>query len=207
MLIYIILGYISGSILYAPIWAKILHTGSITEKSKDKNPGTANAFMYGGVLCGVLTLVCELLKGYIPVRLCIMNNPGCVRDNVLFALVLCAPVIGHIFPILNGFHGGKGIAATFGCLLGLVPMFEPVLIMAATFIFFSVILKISPNIYRTIAAYITALPLMTAFSLKLGVISICIGFTIIAIAVGYKLFKSSEEREKLTLSILWRQIH
>ena len=124
MLIYIILGYISGSILYAPIWAKILHTGSITEKSKDKNPGTANAFMYGGVLCGVLTLVCELLKGYIPVRLCIMNNPGCVRDNVLFALVLCAPVIGHIFPILNGFHGGKGIAATFGCLLGDIKNFS-----------------------------------------------------------------------------------
>ena len=45
---FISLGYLSGSILYARIFARLFKKDNMIENSKDKNPGTANAFMYGG---------------------------------------------------------------------------------------------------------------------------------------------------------------
>ena len=59
----ILLGYLSGSILFARVSMALLHKGYILTASKDGNPGTANAFRYGGFLCGTLTLSGDLLKG------------------------------------------------------------------------------------------------------------------------------------------------
>ena len=59
---FILLGYFSGSVLYARIFAKLFKKDNLIENSKDKNPGTANAFMYGGFWCGVLTLIFDLAK-------------------------------------------------------------------------------------------------------------------------------------------------
>lgn len=50
--LFILMGYLSGSILYARVFAAIFGKKGIIENSKDKNPGTANAFMYGGFACG-----------------------------------------------------------------------------------------------------------------------------------------------------------
>lgn len=65
-LLYLLAGYLSGSVLYARVFSGLLRRGDVTEKSRDGNPGTANAFLYGGFWCGALTLVCELLKGFCP---------------------------------------------------------------------------------------------------------------------------------------------
>ena len=198
------MGYLSGSILYAPIWARILHVGSITDNSKDGNPGVANAFTYGGFTCGSLTLLCELFKGILPVQLYLMSTGGIMpMSNALFAFVLAAPVIGHIFPVFNSFRGGKGIAVTFGCLLGILPVYQPVIIMALSFIFFSVIIRVSPHLYRTAVSYLAALPLIAVFSYKAGIVSVALGFIVISAAVGYKLFSSPEEKEKVKVSLLW----
>ena len=66
-LLFILIGYLSGSVLYAKVWGKLLCGTDITQGSTDGNPGTANAFVQGGFWCGVLTLFCELLKGILPV--------------------------------------------------------------------------------------------------------------------------------------------
>ena len=47
-----LLGYLSGSVLYARVFARVFRKEEMIEKSKDKNPGTANAFLYGGFWCG-----------------------------------------------------------------------------------------------------------------------------------------------------------
>lgn len=203
IVIYALLGYVSGSVLYARFWAKILKKEDITLKSGDRNPGTTNAFMYGGFLCGFLTLVCDILKGFIPVKLYLMGGDEFAIFDWRFALVLCAPVVGHVFPVFYNFSGGKGIAATFGVLLGLLPVFEPVFIMALSFIFFSLILKISPHFYRTIVSYIAALLALGVFGANKDLASVAIGFSIISIAVGYRLYKSPEERKKVRINLLW----
>lgn len=82
---YTMIGYLSGSILYAPLWARLLHRGDILTESEDHNPGTVNAFVYGGFACGFLTLLCELLKGYLPVVFCLGREPGEVLHGLTFA--------------------------------------------------------------------------------------------------------------------------
>ena len=52
---FIVMGYLCGSVLFARICAKLFNKPAILLESKDKNPGAANAFQYGGFLCGILT--------------------------------------------------------------------------------------------------------------------------------------------------------
>ena len=46
-LLFILLGYLSGSVLYARVFVQLFHKGDALEESRDKNPGAANAFLYG----------------------------------------------------------------------------------------------------------------------------------------------------------------
>ena len=62
--LFICMGYLSGSVLYALVFAKIFHKGDILEQSSDHNPGTANAFMYGGFWCGLFTLLLMCSKDF-----------------------------------------------------------------------------------------------------------------------------------------------
>ena len=64
---FLLIGYLSGSVLYARIFGYLFKHKDITQNTKDNNPGTANAFINGGFFCGICTLVCDLLKGFVPV--------------------------------------------------------------------------------------------------------------------------------------------
>lgn len=149
-LLYTILGYLSGSLLFAKFFSRLLDGEDVTAESPDKNPGVYNAFLYGGKFCGILTLCCDLLKGFFPVYLYSRapdlslfpagNGPAIpVVSGGGLALVLAAPVLGHIFPLWHRFRGGKGITVTFGVLLGLLPKAGPVVILACVFLFFSLV--------------------------------------------------------------------
>lgn len=197
---YILLGYLSGSILYARVFTRLFGKEEMIDLSKDQNPGTANAFMYGGFWCGLLTLVCDIGKAFFPVFL-FMRAAGQLRPGVLAtSLVLAAPVVGHVFPLFYRLKGGKGIAATFGSLLGLFPALKPAIILAVFFIFFSVILRVSPHFYRTLTAYFCALLCMM---LCVDRPAVSLGFAIITAAVCIRMHASAEEREKMKVKLLW----
>ena len=197
---FILLGYLSGSILYARVFARLFGKKDIILNSKDHNPGTANAFMYAGFWCGLLTLICDIAKGFVPVYL-FLSAAGASRQGVLAtSLVMAAPVIGHAFPVFYGFHGGKGIAVTFGSLLGFFPTLKPALILAAFFIFFSLILRISPHYYRTLAAYFCAL---FGMAFRVDRQEVLLGFAIITVVVCIRMFASSEEKDKMKVNLLW----
>ncbi len=171
----------------------------ITSESSDKNPGTANAFQYGGIWCGVLTLAGDLFKGFVPVLLYRLSG-GSSDVWLVAAIVVVAPVIGHILPVFFGFHGGKGIATSFGCLLALAPGGAPGWILAAVFIIFSLIIKVSPNFYRTIVCFLVALPIIAIC--RFGP-SVLLGYIFVAAAVLIRLMLSDEEKEKWKVSFLW----
>ena len=44
-ILFILFGYLSGSVLYARIFARMFGKKDMLENSRDKNPGTANAFI------------------------------------------------------------------------------------------------------------------------------------------------------------------
>lgn len=197
---WILFGYLSGSILYARIFAKLFRKEDMIEKSRDRNPGAGNAFMYGGFWCGVLTLTCDILKGFFPVYLFMQYAPDPNPNALSIAFVMAAPVVGHAFPIFFKGKGGKGIAVTFGCLLGLFPFLQPVIILAACFIFFSCILRINPHYYRILVAYLCAL---IGMLLLVKAPMILLGFAMITGVVSSRMLLSEEEKEKMRIKLLW----
>lgn len=147
---YILLGYGSGSILFAWLVPKLLLHMDITEKPEDHNPGTFNVFTQAGTAVGLTVLVLELAKGFFPVWAAGRNLS---RNDWAFGLVMAAPVIGHAFPFWNVHKGGKAIAVSFGVLLGLAPDWRALGILVCCYLFFSLVVVVTPNLYRSVITY------------------------------------------------------
>ena len=85
------------------------------------NPGTMNMSREFGLKVGLLTFICDALKGGVPAIIVYFLYRGYAFENTLFAVSDFARyfsglfvVIGHIFPVTMKFKGGKGIASTLG---------------------------------------------------------------------------------------------
>lgn len=198
-LLYIIAGYLSGSVLFARLAAALFGKRDLLDASADGNPGTANAFSYGGFWCGVFVLLGDLGKGFWPVFLFCHRSVGPALGPMAMALVLAAPVVGHAFPLWHHFKGGKGIATTFGVLIGLLPVWRPLILFALVFVFFSVIIRVQPHFYRTVVTYLVTL---VWFVLRFPV-GVWGGFSLISGTVLLRLHMSREERKRLAVKLLW----
>lgn len=172
--------YFSGSVLFGYVIPKTFKNIDVCEVSCDGNPGTYNAFKYGGFTCGVLSLTAELLKGFLPVYLCgkVLGD-----DSFLFSFVMAAPVIGHACSVFYHGKGGKAIAVSFGVLLGLFPEMRPLLILIAFYLLFSLFVPIKDHGKRTMAAF-ACFVVMSCFFVKSKYI--LLGNVIIACTVIYK---------------------
>ena len=148
--IFILAGFVLGSIRFAYWIPKLFANIDITKKPEDHNPGVANAFTYGGFWLGILSLIMELAKGFVPVILAV-HFTG--TASWLFALVMIAPVLGHGFPFFDPHKGGKAIAVSFGVVLGLYPEVRPFIYLAFLYIFFSIVVILEPHAFRSIMTF------------------------------------------------------
>ena len=196
MIEYMILGYLSGSVLYARVFSRLLGKDNIYDRSKDRNPGTANAFTYGGFWCGAGTLLGDLIKGFVPVWLYLLGASG--SPTLALALVAAAPVFGHAFPVFYRFQGGKGIAVTFGCLLGLLPVWQPLALFIGAFLLFSMVIRVTPHFQRTIFSYLLTLVCMLLTGQRPEII---LGFLLITSIVCLRMHMSKEQRESLLVRL------
>lgn len=101
------LGNISPSILIGRIH------GIDIRKEGSGNAGTTNVLRVLGVKSAAATLLIDVLKGYVAVRIGL--NYGDLGAMIAFVCV----VYGHIFPVLYKFKGGKGVATSLGAALAL----------------------------------------------------------------------------------------
>lgn len=186
--VFVLVGYLSGNVLYARIFISLLKKDNKIEESIDKNPGTLNAYLYGGIGCGFFTLFFDILKDFVPVYLFHNYNDIVYFGDFVSGLILATPVIGHAFPIFYRFKGGKAVAVTFGCLLGLLPIWQPFIILSGCFAIFLFIIKINSHFHRTLVAYITS-DIMIFFLIDEKYI--CLGFSLITIIVFIKLFNKN----------------
>lgn len=143
-------GFISGSILYSYMIGKYFCNIDITEISEDKNPGAANVIKYSGIKFGIPAIILDVLKGFIPVYFAVKYLD---IDSLYFVPVLAAPVLGHATAPLFNWHGGKAIASSFGCLLGLIPSSNIVIALALLLFFFTFLVIIRPDSLRCIISY------------------------------------------------------
>ncbi|MGI6108379.1 MAG: glycerol-3-phosphate acyltransferase [Eubacteriaceae bacterium] len=150
ILLWVVIGYLSGSVSYARIAGRLAGV-DIVGHSSDGNPGGANVFMMVGKTAGVLVIILDIAKGAVPVW--IFNRLYGFYDP-WSALVISAPVVGHAWPVFDPFHGGKAISTSFGCLLGLVPVWQPLVTLIVIYVFFSAVILINPHVMRSIITYL-----------------------------------------------------
>ena len=61
--------FLLGGVMFSQLVPKLLGKGDVGRDSDDHNPGAANVFCLCGVPLGVLCLLLDLLKGFVPVFL------------------------------------------------------------------------------------------------------------------------------------------
>jgi acyl phosphate:glycerol-3-phosphate acyltransferase len=114
LICYVLLAYFVGSISCAITVSKLLNLPDPRENGSN-NPGATNMLRTSGKLFGLITLLGDLLKGFILVFF--VKYLG--FDDLSVCYVAFAAFLGHLYPVYYGFKGGKGVAITLGLLLAI----------------------------------------------------------------------------------------
>lgn len=120
--ILIIFSYFIGNLSNARIISKLLKRDITKEGSG--NPGTMNMLRTFGFKVGILTLFLDVIKGSIPALFGFYLFGGVQAGTDAYIGLYTAGlsvVLGHNFPLLYKFKGGKGVA----CILGVYAVAEP----------------------------------------------------------------------------------
>jgi glycerol-3-phosphate acyltransferase PlsY len=108
--------YLIGNISPAIILGKIIAKTDIRQHGSG-NAGTTNVLRTLGAKAAAVTLIIDILKGVAAVLI------GRYYGGQDLAM-LCgmAAFIGHIWPVMYGFRGGKGIATAAGVIIAVEPL-------------------------------------------------------------------------------------
>lgn len=115
--VWIVAAYLLGSVAFGIIVSKLFGLPDPRTVGSG-NPGATNVLRSGKKLAAALTLLGDVLKGWVPVWLAL-------RSDMLMwvvASVGLAVFIGHLYPIFYKFKGGKGVATALGVMLALSPL-------------------------------------------------------------------------------------
>ncbi|MCD8130655.1 MAG: glycerol-3-phosphate 1-O-acyltransferase PlsY [Lachnospiraceae bacterium] len=133
-IICLLLGYALGNFQTAYIIGRLHHI-DIREYGSH-NSGTTNALRVMGRKTGLVVLIVDILKCGIAIGLTRLLF-GSAHGDIIYVLMMYAvtgTILGHNFPVVMGFKGGKGVA----CTAGIVFFYHPYMIPAEVFIFFAV---------------------------------------------------------------------
>lgn len=106
--------YLFGAFPTAYVFHKIKKGGDI-RKHGSGNVGGTNIIRTVGIYSGIATIIIDMLKGFIPILIIYFTYPD---DLILLSIVTVSTILGHDFPIYIKFKGGKGIATSFGAIVG-----------------------------------------------------------------------------------------
>lgn len=131
----IIVSYFLGNISFARILSRKVLKSDITKQGSG-NPGTMNMLRAYGFGAGLLTLVLDALKGTVSALLGFFLFGGLEAGSYIDILGLhssstammglyiggLSVILGHNFPVIYKFKGGKGVA----CMLGVFLVSSPI---------------------------------------------------------------------------------
>ena len=109
----VVVAYLIGAIPFGMVVAGILGGADLRSQGSG-NIGATNATRVLGKRAGAMTLLCDVLKGFLPVLAALY-----LGDQGVALWAAAAAVTGHIFPVYLKFRGGKGVATGFGVLMAL----------------------------------------------------------------------------------------
>ncbi|ADT88103.1 glycerol-3-phosphate 1-O-acyltransferase PlsY [Vibrio furnissii] len=144
-LIMIISAYLLGSISSAVLICRVMGLPD-PRAVGSHNPGATNVLRIGGKKTAIAVLLCDMLKGTIPVWSAYFLG----IDSLLLGIIAIAACLGHMYPLFFHFKGGKGVATALGAIapIGL----DLTLMIMLTWLVVAVIFR-----YSSLAALVTVL--------------------------------------------------
>ena len=119
-----VLAYLLGSIPSA-VWAGKLFHGIDVREHGSGNAGATNVIRVLGWKTGIPVMIADVGKGWLAAYLPVLFHlaePGSAQLTNIQILTGLTSIIGHVYPVLAGFRGGKGVGTTFGVLLAIYPL-------------------------------------------------------------------------------------
>ncbi len=119
-IVLLIVSYCIGAIPFGLLVGKM--AGTDVRQQGSRNIGATNVSRLLGKKLGFLTLILDVLKGFLPM----MVAAAVLDETATSELYICGcgvfAVVGHMFPIYLRFKGGKGVATGLGVFLYLSPV-------------------------------------------------------------------------------------
>lgn len=148
------------------------------------NAGATNTFRILGPRWGSFVMICDVLKGFLAVKLAFLisgYDPDAIAFLNLQLMLGVAAVMGHIFPVWADFKGGKGVATLFGLVIGISPWtalacsgvfllvlyltrfvsLSSILASIAFPVFILVIFNVDNHVYRVFAVAVALMVILT----------------------------------------------
>src|SRR5471030_615144 len=131
----LLLGYLLGTIPFGLFFAWVSGAGDV-RKIGSGNIGATNVLRTGKKWAAAATLLCDGAKGAAAV---LLARHFLAPGAEIFAAL--AAVLGHLFPVLLGFKGGKGVATFLGISFALC--WQAGLAVAANWLIVALLLRSS----------------------------------------------------------------
>ncbi len=125
-----LLAYLIGGMPFG-YWFVRLTSGSDIRTMGSGNIGATNVQRTSGMKAGLIVLSLDILKGFLAVWIANVLTGGNV---VALALAACGVMVGHCYPVLLRFKGGKAVACFIGAFaaITLLPMLAVVVVFLLT---------------------------------------------------------------------------
>lgn len=107
-----VIAYAMGNINPSIILGKLYHVD--IRKEGSGNAGMTNTMRVIGAKAGVVVLIVDVMKAFLAVKV-----GFAIASHVGAMIAFAGVVVGHCYPALWGFKGGKGVAASLGAAFAL----------------------------------------------------------------------------------------
>ncbi len=121
-----VISYLLGSVSFSILMSKLFFGGDVRKKGSG-NAGATNMARVYGLKAGLFTLLGDFIKAIISIVIgwLLLGEAGIAVGGI-------ACLIGHCFPVLHSFHGGKGVSV--GAAVALAVGWQVFLVVAGSFL-------------------------------------------------------------------------
>jgi glycerol-3-phosphate acyltransferase PlsY len=126
-----LLAYFIGGLPFGYLFVR-LSLGKDVRTMGSGNIGATNVHRTAGRKAGLIVLSLDILKGFVAIWLAALLSHN---DALAVALAIVALMLGHCYPVLLRFKGGKAVA----CFIGAFLYVAPFALLVTTFFFVLVV--------------------------------------------------------------------
>jgi len=191
LILWCLAAFLCGSIPFGLLLVKLAGKGDVRAHGSG-NIGATNVSRVGGKGLGIVTLLLDIAKGFLPVFLA--KHLG--LSGGALSLIALAAVLGHVYTPWLKFQGGKGVATALGVALA----FQASMVVPPLALFLILVLAFR---FVSLGSVASALALPATLLLRGAPPAVVLPWTALALLVILKHHENIRRLLKGTESPLW----